>query len=243
MDEFNAIGLIPASLVHWEMTGEAPDGARRCARCDGACWASRRLRPRRSFRRCSAARGREVTAIASRDLRQGDRPRPTSWASRRRTARTRNCSPTRTSTRSTTRCRIICTCPGRSRAAERGKHVLCEKPIALTAAEARELLAVRERTGVKMQEAFMVRTHPQWLRAQEIVARAGIGELPVDARDASATSTTTPANIRNVAEFGGGGADGHRLLPDQHIAVHLRSRAARVIGADRARSGDRAPIG
>src|SRR6267142_1716202 len=53
-------------------------------------------------------------------------------------------------------------------AAEAGKHVLCEKPISLNVAEALELLAVRDRTGVKIQEAFMVRTHPQWLGTREL---------------------------------------------------------------------------
>src|SRR5690348_18475427 len=53
--------------------------------------------------------------------------------------------------------------PWSIRAAEAGKHVLCEKPIALSADEARQLLAVRERTGVRIGEAFMVRNHPQWL--------------------------------------------------------------------------------
>src|SRR5262245_42276601 len=64
--------------------------------------------------------------------------------------------------------------PWTIKAAERGKHVLCEKPIALSAAEARELLAVRDRTGVKIQEAFMVRTHPQWLKVKEIVRQGTI---------------------------------------------------------------------
>src|SRR3954463_2587255 len=50
--------------------------------------------------------------------------------------------------------------PWSIRAAEAGKHVLCEKPIGLNAAEARQLMAVRDRTGVVMGEAFMVRTHP-----------------------------------------------------------------------------------
>src|SRR6187431_2242822 len=51
--------------------------------------------------------------------------------------------------------------PWTIRAAEAGKHVLCEKPIALTANEARQLLDVRQRTGVHIGEAFMVRNHPQ----------------------------------------------------------------------------------
>ena len=51
--------------------------------------------------------------------------------------------------------------PWSVKGAEHGKHVLCEKPVALTADEARQLLDVRNRTGVKIQEAFMIRTHPQ----------------------------------------------------------------------------------
>src|SRR5215831_2182992 len=56
------------------------------------------------------------------------------------------------------------------KAAEAGKHVLCEKPLSMTVAEAKTLLAARDRTGVKIGEAFMVRTHPQWLRVRELVA-------------------------------------------------------------------------
>src|SRR5579871_5441506 len=56
--------------------------------------------------------------------------------------------------------------PWTIKAAEAGKHVLCEKPISLTTDEARTLIAVRERTGVKIGEAFMIRTHPQWLRVR-----------------------------------------------------------------------------
>src|SRR5260221_14555781 len=52
--------------------------------------------------------------------------------------------------------------PWSIKAAEAGKHVLCEKPIGMTVEEARLLLNVRDRTGVKIEEAFMVRTHPQW---------------------------------------------------------------------------------
>src|SRR5580700_8611696 len=59
--------------------------------------------------------------------------------------------------------------PWSIRAAEAGKHVLCEKPIALTVDETKQLIAARDRTGVKMGEAFMVHVHPQWLRTLEIV--------------------------------------------------------------------------
>ena len=63
------------------------------------------------------------------------------------------------------------------RAAQAGKHVLCEKPIGLTEADAHRLLAVRDRTGVRIQEAFMVRTHPQWTGAVDIVRSGRLGEL------------------------------------------------------------------
>jgi predicted dehydrogenase len=93
--------------------------------------------------------------------------------------------------------------PWSIRAAEAGKHVLCEKPIALNAAEARELLAARDRTGVKIGEAFMVRTHPQWLRTREIVREGGIGELRA-VIGAFSYFNRDPKNIRNIAEWGGG---------------------------------------
>ena len=94
--------------------------------------------------------------------------------------------------------------PWSIRAAEAGKHVLCEKPIALNAAEARELVAARDRTGVKIGEAFMVRTHPQWLRTREIVRAGGIGELRT-VMGAFSYFNRDPKNVRNVAEWGGGG--------------------------------------
>jgi predicted dehydrogenase len=90
------------------------------------------------------------------------------------------------------------------RAAEAGKHVLCEKPIALTVAEARRLIDVRDRTGVQIQEAFMVRTHPQWIEARELVRNGRIGTLRSMLGHFSYFNDD-PANIRNVPEFGGGG--------------------------------------
>src|SRR5580698_9141375 len=67
--------------------------------------------------------------------------------------------------------------PWTIKAAEAGKHVLCEKPISLTAAEAETLITVRARTGVKIGEAFMVRSHPQWLRLRALLDERRIGEL------------------------------------------------------------------
>jgi predicted dehydrogenase len=93
--------------------------------------------------------------------------------------------------------------PWTIRAAEAGKHVLCEKPIALNAGEVRGLLEVRQRSGVKIGEAFMVRTHPQWLRARQIVREGGIGELRAVVGVFSYFNRD-PKNIRNIAEWGGG---------------------------------------
>ncbi len=94
--------------------------------------------------------------------------------------------------------------PWSIKAARAGKHVLCEKPIALTAAEAKHLIVAREDTGVKIGEAFMVRTHPQWLRAREIVRSGDIGELRA-ILSVFSYFNTDPKNIRNVPDYGGGG--------------------------------------
>ena len=93
--------------------------------------------------------------------------------------------------------------PWAVRAAEAGKHVLCEKPVAMSAREARELLAARERTGVRIQEAFMVRTHPQWLAAKEIVQGGRVGSLRAIVCFFSYFNRD-PRNIRNQLDKGGG---------------------------------------
>jgi predicted dehydrogenase len=94
--------------------------------------------------------------------------------------------------------------PWTIRAAEAGKHVLCEKPIGLSAAEATQLIAVRDRTGVQIEEAFMVRTHPQWLRALEIVRSGRIGPVRAIAGLFSYFNDDA-SNVRNMTTFGGGG--------------------------------------
>ncbi len=94
--------------------------------------------------------------------------------------------------------------PWTIKAAEAGKHVLCEKPIGLHAGEVEELIEVRDRTGMCIQEAFMVRTHPQWLRARELVRSGRLGELKA-INGLFSYYLVDPANVRNVAEWGGGG--------------------------------------
>src|SRR6266851_1140998 len=93
--------------------------------------------------------------------------------------------------------------PWSIRAAERGKHVLCEKPIALSADKARKLLAVRDKTGVQIGEAFMVRTHPQWLKVKELIDGGRIGELRLVTGHFSYFNRN-PSNIRSKREWGGG---------------------------------------
>jgi len=119
--------------------------------------------------------------------------------------------------------------PWTIKAAEAGKHVLCEKPIALTVAEAKTLLAVRDRTGVKIGEAFMIRTYPQWLRVQQLLAEKRIGDLR-SITGFFSYFNADPANIRNHLHSGGGA-----LLDIGCYCVHASRHAfgrlpARVIG-------------
>jgi predicted dehydrogenase len=93
--------------------------------------------------------------------------------------------------------------PWSIRAAEAGKHVLCEKPLALTADDARRLLAAREATGVQIAEAFMVRTHPQWAAVRELIAEGRVGELRLIVGHFS-YFRRDPKDIRSVPEWGGG---------------------------------------
>ncbi len=89
------------------------------------------------------------------------------------------------------------------RAAEAGKHVLCEKPLSLTVAEAKSLRAVRDKTGVKIGEAFMIRSFTQWLRVRELLRGGRIGEVRAVMAWFSYFNTD-PTNIRNQVESGGG---------------------------------------
>lgn len=89
-------------------------------------------------------------------------------------------------------------------AMEAGKHVLCEKPIALDAREAEQLVAARERTGKLVTEAFMVRHHPQWKRARELADSGALGRVRV-VQTMFSYSNLDADNVRNMADIGGGG--------------------------------------
>lgn len=86
-----------------------------------------------------------------------------------------------------------------------GKHVLCEKPIGLTAAEAKQLQQeAAQKPGLKIMEAFMYRMHPQWQRAKELVDNGSVGALKTITSFFSYYNTDA-TNIRNQKDAGGGG--------------------------------------
>jgi predicted dehydrogenase len=93
--------------------------------------------------------------------------------------------------------------PWTAKAAEAGKHVLCEKPLSMTVTEAESLLEVRNRAGVKIGEAFMIRSFTQWLRLQDLLREGRIGELRAVTAFFSYFNVD-PTNIRNMVETGGG---------------------------------------
>src|ERR1700730_1660659 len=119
--------------------------------------------------------------------------------------------------------------PWSIKAAEAGKNGLCEKPISMTVAEARSLLAVQERTGVIIGEAFMVRTHPQWLRARELVTSGRIGQLR-SALGFFSYFNNDPSNIRNIPEYGGGALMDIGCYPITTSRFMFGEEPSRVLG-------------
>ena len=123
--------------------------------------------------------------------------------------------------------------PWTIKALEAGKHVLCEKPIALDAKEARLLIDARDRSGRFVAEAFMVRCHPQWRRARELVATGAIGA-------AGAIQTffsyrlLDPANVRNRPPGGGGLYDigCYAILTARHIFGAEPTRVVATLNRD-----------
>jgi predicted dehydrogenase len=120
--------------------------------------------------------------------------------------------------------------PWSIRAAEAGKHVLCEKPIGLTAAEASELTAARDRTGKTIGEAFMIVCHPQWIRTMELAAagrigtkRAVIGSFGYFKLD--------PDNVRNIRAYGGGGLMDVGCYPIKAARMFFGEEPVRVSGS------------
>ena len=88
-------------------------------------------------------------------------------------------------------------------AVEAGKHVLCEKPLAMTARDAERMIDAAERAGVSLMEAFMYRLHPSWVAARELLASGRIGRLTA-VQSWFSYHIDDPANIRNILDAGGG---------------------------------------
>ena len=89
-------------------------------------------------------------------------------------------------------------------ALQAGKHVLCEKPIAMTAMEAEQLVVAERASGKMIVEAFMVRWHPQWQRARALIMDGAIGEVRA-IQVGFSYYNDDPNNVRNMADIGGGG--------------------------------------
>lgn len=115
------------------------------------------------------------------------------------------------------------------RAASRGKHVLVEKPLSMNVAEARRLLEARDDYHVKIGEAFMVRTHPQWLRAVEVIHSGRIGKLR-SILGYFSYFNVDPENTRNIAAYGGGALMDIGCYPIKTSRWVFGEEPVRVIG-------------
>jgi predicted dehydrogenase len=110
------------------------------------------------------------------------------------------------------------------KAAAAGKHVLCEKPMAMKAAEYDALIKARDASGLLVTEAYMIVHHPQWQRARELVRGGAIGRLLNVDGFFSYDNSGDPGNIRNRPEAGGGS------LPD--IGVYTCGSTRYVTGEE-----------
>ena len=120
--------------------------------------------------------------------------------------------------------------PWTVRAAEAGKHILCEKPLALNTEECQEMIAAAKANGVQLMEAFMYRYHPRVLAARQMIQDGAIGELKtIESAFTYRNEDTT--NIRFQPEMGGGAlldigcycVNISRLMADgEPVAVHAR---------------------
>lgn len=105
------------------------------------------------------------------------------------------------------------------KAADAGKHVLCEKPIAIKATDINKILKARDRNDVVVSEAFMVTYHPQWMKVKGLLEKGAIGTL----RQVDASFTyfnVDPNNMRNRPELGGG------VIPDIGVYPTVVTRFA-----------------
>jgi len=105
------------------------------------------------------------------------------------------------------------------KAADAGKHVLCEKPIALQASQITSLIAARDRNHVVITEAYMVTYSPVWRQVRDLLAQGAIGKLRL-VQGAFSYFNQDPENMRNIPALGGGG------LPDIGVYPTITTRFA-----------------
>ncbi|MGA7271702.1 MAG: Gfo/Idh/MocA family oxidoreductase [Acidimicrobiia bacterium] len=117
-------------------------------------------------------------------------------------------------------------------AADAGKHVLCEKPLALTAAEAQTMIDGARRAGVKLMEAFMYRFHPLWSEVRRLVDGGAIGEV-LAIQSFFSYRNIDPEDIRNIAEYGGGALYDIGCYPVNVARMLLGGEPSRVMAAIR----------
>ncbi len=110
------------------------------------------------------------------------------------------------------------------KALQAGKHVLCEKPMTMVAAEFDDLIAARDKAGKLAAEAYMIVHHPQWQKVRELVQDGAIGRLRHVTGAFSFDNRKDVGNIRNKAETGGGGL--------RDIGVYVFGSARYVLGAE-----------
>lgn len=125
-------------------------------------------------------------------------------------------------------------------AADAGKHILCEKPLTLDAAEAEAVAAYCKTRGVLLMEAFMYRFHPAWVEARRLIAEGAIGRI-LDVAVWFAFRTTESGDYRLVKDQGGGALldvgcyavnVSRMLLGDDPVAVHAAARLDPATGVD-----------
>jgi len=113
------------------------------------------------------------------------------------------------------------------KAAEAGKHVLCEKPIALNAGEIGPLIEARNKHKVLICEAFMVFYHPQWHKVHQLIADGSIGRLR-HVQGAFSYFNVDPANMRNQVDLGGGGLPDIGVYPTVSTRLATKSEPRRI---------------
>ena len=137
-------------------------------------------------------------------------------------------------------------CEWTIRALEAGKHVLCEKPLALNAAECRKMIAAAQRSGRLLMEAFMYRFHPQTLKILDLVAKQAIGKVRMVHASFGYTLDEAAQNVRLVPKMGGGSLMDigcycvnaiRTMFGEEPVAVHGHSERGHTRAVDMAFAG------